>query len=408
MKQRRYAFIVPRYYEGIAGGAETLVGNLASRLKARGDHVELWATCAKDNRTWENFFPAGSSTVDGLSLTRFPVDERNLDTWIPIQISMHQGEEISLEDQLTWMRESVNSAALYEHIAKSAQLFDALFFGPYLFGTTLWGSLIAPERSVLIPCLHDESYAYQDVVASMFRQVRGALFNALPEMELARSLYGEIPGGVVGMGFTFPDSEEVGKLEPYFSENFPYILYLGRKETGKNVHLLIDTFCEAKEEGLISKEVKLAILGGGSFDDLHRPEALAREDIIDLPHVSERDKQRLLRHALYLCQPSTNESFSIVIMESWMVGSPVVVHANCAVTRHHVVESAGGLYFSSAHDLAGVTQHYLSDLSARDVHARAGAAYVNREYSWTAVLERFDQTVSEIFQESSSSSSVIS
>ena len=382
MAQRRYAFIVPRYYEGIAGGAETLVGTLAQHLKARGDHVEVWATCAKDNRTWENAFPPGLSQVYGLPLIRFKVDERDLDTWIPIQ--------------LAWMKESVNSQDLYRHIAQHAASFDALFYGPYLFGTTLWGALIAPERSILIPCLHDESYAYQEVVASMFRQVKGCLFNAHPEMELARSIYGDIPGGVVGMGFTFPKLGELESLEPYFADPFPYILYLGRKETGKNVHLLIDSFCEAKEEGLIPENVKLAILGGGSFDDLHRPEALTRGDVIDLPHVRERDKKRLLKHALYLCQPSTNESFSIVIMEAWMVGTPVVVHSNCAVTRHHVVESGGGLYFSSSQDLAGVTKYFLSDSAARSRHAQAGAHYVAAEYAWPAVLDRFDKTLENL------------
>ncbi len=396
MSSRRFAFVIPRYFDGIAGGAETLMGNMASRLKARGDTVEVWATCAKDNRTWANEFAPGVSDVHGIPLHRFPVDSRNLDAWIPIQLALHDGHKISTDDQLTWMAESVNSRALYTHIARNAHAFDAIFFGPYLFGTTFWGSLIAPEKSILIPCLHDEAYAYQDVIASMFRQVRGCLFNAEPEMELARSLYGEIPGGVVGMGFDMPSREYVNGLEAYFRDSTPYILYLGRKETGKNVHILIDYFVEAKAQELIPEHVKLAILGGGSFGDLHRPEVLSREDIVDLPHVSERDKQRLLRHALYLCQPSTNESFSIVIMEAWMVGAPVVVHGACPVTRYHVEHSGGGLYFSSADDLAGVTNYFLRESNVRQVHAESGASYVRLEYSWSSVLSRFDTIVSNL------------
>ena len=393
MSSRRFAFVIPRYFDGIAGGAETLMGNIASHLKARGDTVEVWATCAKDNRTWNNEFAPGVTEVAGLPIHRFPVDPRNLDAWIPIQLALHDGQTISTDDQLTWMAESVNSRALYNHIARHAREFDALFFGPYLFGTTFWGSLIAPEKSILIPCLHDEAYAYQEIIASMFRQVRGCLFNAEPEMDLARSLYGEIPGGVVGMGFDMPTAEYVSGLEPYFSDDVPYILYLGRKETGKNVHILIDYFVEAKAQGLIPERVRLAILGGGSFEDLHRPEVLSRSDIVDLPHMSDRDKQRLLRHALYLCQPSTNESFSIVIMEAWMVGTPVVVHGACPVTRHHVEQSRGGLYCSSAHDLAGVTQYFLEDAAAQRRHAVAGADYVRNDYSWDSVLRRFDSVV---------------
>ncbi|MEN9846963.1 MAG: hypothetical protein RIS36_2110 [Pseudomonadota bacterium] len=393
MSSRRFAFVIPRYFDGIAGGAETLMGNLASRLKARGDAVEVWATCAKDNRTWRNEFAPGVTEVAGLPIRRFPVDPRNLDAWIPIQIALHDGQTISADDQLTWMAESVNSQALYNHISRHAGEFNAIFFGPYLFGTTFWGSLIAPEKSILIPCLHDEAYAYQDVVASMFRQVRGCLFNAEPEMELARSLYGEIPGGVVGMGFDMPSPDYVEGLEPYFSDDLPYILYLGRKETGKNVHSLIDYFVEAKSQGLIPERVRLAILGGGSFEDLHRPEVLSRSDIVDLPHMSERDKHRLLRHALYLCQPSTNESFSIVIMEAWMMGTPVVVHGACPVTRHHVERSHGGLYCSSSHDLAGVTQYFLEDAAAHARHAVAGANYVRSDYSWDSVIRRFDSVI---------------
>ncbi len=372
------------------------MGTIASHLKARGYIVEIWATCAKDNRTWSNEFAPGISEVNGMLLHRFLVDPRNLDTWIPIQLALHDGQKISTEDQLTWMAESVNSRDLYTHIARNAPDFDALFFGPYLFGTTFWGSLIAPDKSILIPCLHDEAYAYQDVIASMFRQVRGCLFNAEPEMDLARALYGELSGGVVGMGFDMPTPEYVSALEPYFSDASPYILYVGRKETGKNVHILIDYFVEAKAQGLIPDQVKLAILGGGSFEDLHRPEVLSRSDIVDLPHMSERDKQRLLRHALYLCQPSTNESFSIVIMEAWMVGTPVVVHAACPVTRHHAEQSRGGLYFSSSHDLAGVTNYFLREPDARLAHAEAGASYVQHDYSWASVLDRFDTVVSKL------------
>jgi glycosyltransferase involved in cell wall biosynthesis len=393
MAPKRFCFVVPRFFEGIAGGAETLLGALATKLRERGDYVELLATCARDNRTWTNDFPSGASDVAGVPLIRFPVDERKLDLWIPIQCAIHEGKGVSLADQLTWMQESVNSTAMYRYLAQHGAGFDRIFFGPYLFGTTFWGSQIHPEKSVLVPCLHDESYAYLDLIASMFRNVRGCLFNAAPEMELARSLYGDIKGGVVGLGFQPPSPEELALLEPYFEERFPYIIYLGRKEMGKNAHLLIDYFCEAKARHLLAPEMKLVILGGGSFSDLHREESLSRGDVLDLPHLSERDKQRLLRHAIYLCQPSTNESFSIVLMEAWMVGTPVVVHGECAVTKHHVLQSGGGLYLSSPTDLAAVTQYFLENPAHRGEFAGRGRAYVEDQFSWSSVLDRFDQAL---------------
>lgn len=391
---KKYAFVVPRFGQG-AGGAETLAKNLAIKLAERGDQVEVLSTCARDNRTWENFYPAGMTQEDGLTVRRFPVDPRNLDSWIPKQIAIHDGLSLSIEDQLTWMADSVNSSALYQFIAEKGEQFDALFFVPYLFGTTFWGSLINPEKSVLIPCLHDEHYAYVDVIASMFRQVKKALFNSAPEQDLANRLYGSITGGEVGMGFEEIGEAELNSLTPLFNENFPYILYLGRKETGKNAQVLIDNFVSLKETGRYP-QLKLVIAGGGSFEDLHRPSAAKRDDIIDLEHVSELDKSRLLKYTLALCQPSTNESFSIVLMEAWLAGAPVIVHGGCPVTLHHVLESGGGLYFRSAADFAQVVSEIISNPSLRLQMAEAGKKYVREVYSWPAVLSRFDKVMAEI------------
>lgn len=389
---KRYAFVLPRFGENVFGGAETLAGTLAQCLARRGDQVEVFTTCAKDNRTWENAHSAGVTSEYGVTVSRFPVDKRDLERWIPLQIRISEGMRLDIDEQLDWMAESVNSTGLYEHIRDSAQRFDAIFFAPYLFGTTFWGSQIAPERSFLIPCLHDEHYAYLDVIQSMFRQVRGAIFNALPEREFAVGLYGHIAGGDVGMGFV---PYETTDLEPFFKEEFPYLLYFGRRETGKNVHTLIDHFIAAKDAGWISREIKLVVAGGGSFSDLHRDRALERSDIVNVDAVSEMGKRQLMRHAIALNLPSVNESFSIVIMESWMLGVPVIVHSGCAVTRHHVTESGGGLYFASPEDLAAATMEIYKNRELRAEMGRAGDRYVREVYNWDAVVERFDRVMAE-------------
>ncbi len=393
---KRYGFVVPRFFESLAGGAETLIGALAAHLGARGNPVEILTTCAADNRTWEDALPEGTSTEMGVTLRRFKVNPRNLDIWIPRQIQISEGMNIGLEDELLWMEHSVNSQGLYEYIARHAAEFDALFFGPYLFGTTFWGSQIAPERSYLIPCLHDEHYAYTQVMGAMFRQVAGAVFNAGPEADLARALYGKIRGGDVGVGFVPHTQTAIDALLPYFKEQFPYLLYVGRKETGKNVQVLIDYFVESKEKGEIPADLKLVIVGGGSFSDLHRPEALKRSDLVDLQHLSEEEKRRIIRHSTVLCQPSTNESFSIVIMEAWLLNRPVLVHASCAVTRYHALTSGGGLYFSNRADFAAVVAEMVSNRSLASDLGSAGRRYVERFYNWPAVVARFDALMEEL------------
>lgn len=399
--KKRYGFVVPRFGREIAGGAETLAGALARKLAQRGDHIEVLSTCAKDNRTWENAFPSGASIEDGLIVRRFPVDERNLERWVPLQIRLSEGLKLSVDDQLDWMAESVNSTALYSYIAENSSKFDALFFAPYLFGTTFWGSLIGGDKSILIPCLHDEHFAYLDIMSAMFRGVRGSLFNAEPERDLARRLYGGVEGGEVGMGFEPFGEGYVDGLQPYLPDPRPYLLYVGRKETGKNVQLLIDLFISLKERVKEACDLRLVIAGGGSFDDLHRPSALQREDIIDIGHVSEEDKHRLIKQTLALCQPSTNESFAIVLMEAWLLKVPVLVHARCEVTRHHAIASSGGLYFGSQEDFDGVVMELVTDPALRGCLGRSGFDYVRERYDWSAVLARFDSVVSKILSTNS-------
>lgn len=391
----KFAFVVPRYFQGMAGGAETLCAELAFRLAERLgpsgylNEVEILSTCAIDNRTWNNHYEPGSEQVGRVTIRRFAVDDRNLETWIPLQIRLSQRERLTVAEELDWMAESVNSKALYEYLLQHGQEFAAIFFAPYLFGTTFWGSMLHPERSVLIPCLHDESYAYTAVVRSMFEEVRGAIFNTEAERRLAQRLYGPIAGGVVGIGFD-PASAEDDALEPYFKERFPYVLYVGRKETCKNVQLLVDYFIEGKESSPALKDFKLVILGGGDKSDVERPQAFLREDVIDLQHLPEQDKRRIIKGAFALCQPSTNESFSIVLMEAWRLGVPVLVHEQCAVTKEHALKSGGGLYFSDADDFVTGLELLQSSPELRTRLGQSGRTYVEEEYNWAVVMKRLE------------------
>ena len=63
-------------------------------------------------------------------------------------------------------------------------------FIPYCFGTTWEGALVAPERSLLIPCLHDEPFAQLKWTRRVLRAVRAVCFHVPAERALAESLAG--------------------------------------------------------------------------------------------------------------------------------------------------------------------------------------------------------------------------
>ncbi len=391
---RRLAVVLPRYGESLGGGAEALVKSLVDNRNFQAplvEDVQVWTTCARDHRTWENHFPEGVSEIDGTEVRRFKVDERDLEQFVPAEIAMQAGERLSLEREMAWLANSVNSRALYEHIACNGNRFDAILFAPYLFATTFWGSLIYPERSILIPCLHDEHYAYLRSMRYMFSQVRGLIFNAVPELELAKRIYRlrnfEAKSAVVGMGFDLnPKPPEGRNVSALISE--PFLLYSGRKERGKNLDLLIRCFAEFKAEHP-EERLKLVIIGAGDIDFLSE----LPPDVIDLGFVSEEEKQWLFGASVALCNPSVNESFSIVLMESWLKQKPVIVHADCPVTRYHVVESGGGLYFRTSEEFKRVLERLLPGLGETNKDLATalgnnGRRYVEREYSWEQVCLR--------------------
>jgi glycosyltransferase involved in cell wall biosynthesis len=114
------------------------------------------------------------------------------------------------------------------------------------------------------------------------------------------------------------------------------------------------------------------------------------QDIIQLGFQQEQAKLDAYAAATVLCQPSFNESFSIVIMESWLAHVPVLVHGSCDVTRHHVCKSRGGLYFSTYDDFMGAVDWFLANPDLRGRMGQNGWRYVTSNYNWDAVVRRFE------------------
>ncbi len=387
----RLAFVVPRYGEDVVGGAETLARGLAEHLPKHSYSVDILTTCAKSHFTWENYYPEGIDLLNGLEVRRFRVNRRDIAAFLDIQRRIEEGIPTTIDEQLLWAKESVNSDSLYDYIWKRGEDYDYLIFLPYLFGTTFWGSQIYPEKSLLIPCLHDEMYSRLDIFRIIFEKVKGIIFNSEPEGILARRLFPieNKAMAVVGMGF---DSESDRKYDPdRFRKRFGIkddcILYFGRKEGGKNLPLLLDYFCRLKRESGV--ELKLIIAGDG---DITIPHDMKRE-VLDLGFLSERDKMDAVAGVIFVCQPSVNESFSIVIMEAWLTGTPVLVHGDCDVTKWHVVESGGGIYFRNYYEFAEATGYFLKNPDIRRKMGFQGKRYVQDIYSWPAVIGRFDEAL---------------
>ena len=113
---------------------------------------------------------------------------------------------------------------------------------------------------------------------------------------------------------------------------------------------------------------------------MHVPGHL-RDNIIDLGFIPTQDKYDAFSAALFLCQPSTNESFSIVLMESWLCNRPVLVHADCNVTKDFVNKSQGGLLFSDYKEFAGCLDYFLSQPERGNEMGNNGRSFVFENFN---------------------------
>lgn len=375
----KLAFIAPRFPEaGVVGGAETLLRNLADYAADQGCEVDFLTTCAKNHHTWANEIPSGQRSVGGLTVHHFPVNEdRDLVLFATLQDRVSKRQNLTRDDQVRWLKNSVNSRALEEHLQITP--YDAVVAGPYLFGM-IWSAMsIKPERNWLVPCLHDECFAYQEVIGDMFREVHGILFNAEPEKQLAECLYGlSNKGDVVGMGL------EPFKSDPEaFDVPRPYLLYSGRREPLKGTPMLLDYVNAFRRR--TDKDLHLVLTGSGDFEV---PEGL-EGCITDAGFVSEEDKHNLMAGAVAFIHPSVNESFGIVLLESFLAGTPGLVHARSEVLKYQCEQSGAGLWFRSYPEFEAMLLRLIDDRALYKRLSMNGQRYVTETYSWPAVGRRF-------------------
>jgi glycosyltransferase involved in cell wall biosynthesis len=224
-------------------------------------------------------------------------------------------------------------------------------FLPYLYGTTIDGLPVVEDKSLIVPCLHDEAYAYLDVIRDLFRQARGLLFNSEGELNVAASLYGpwvHARAHVIGHAVDLVDvpTEQIS-IKGFAPHRSRYLLYLGRGDRTKNLDLALDAFVRFREKRR-STALQLVIAGP------HASSLRSVDGITDLGVVTDKAKAILLANGRALIQPSINESFSRTVYEAWHMRRPVVVHADCPATAGIVRDSGGGWIASTVEEWATV------------------------------------------------------
>ncbi len=234
------------------------------------------------------------------------------------------------------------------------------------------------------PTVHDEPTLSLSLFDSEFRAPDAFALSAPEEVELIRRRFHvDPPGAVVGIGV------EVGEADPdRFRATFalgtrPYLLYVGRIDEGKGALALVDFFI-AYQRRHPGGDLALVLIG----DDLL--EIPDREDIIVTGFVDYQTRDDALAGALALAQPSFFESFSMILTEAFAFGRPALVEGKCEVLRGHAVRSNAAIPYDGFAEFECALELLVADPVLADAMGAAGKAYVEREYTWDTVLDRYE------------------
>lgn len=373
---------------------------LAKHLIARGHAVELLTTCSRSfEDDWSvNTHRPGLAVEDRIPVRRFRVDRRDRAAFARADHALLTTPRSSLkigvnpvsdEDARAFATEGIKSSALLDYLARSSDRYASFLFLQYLYGPTLQGLPLVADRAFLQPTLHDEPYAYIPAVADVFARARGLLFISVGEFELAQRLYG--PGiiaksRVAGAGIDpFVETGTVRSIREFDPRCERFVLYLGRQEPAKNVDMLVESFRTYRGRRPLSK-LKLVLAGQPGHAQVN-----SSNELVNLGRVEDAEKDLLLRCCRALAQPSINESYSRVMVEAWMHGRPVVVHADCVATAAPALESGGGWVASGVDDWSRVFEKIdEADDAALAAFGERGRVFAEEYGDWEKVIARYE------------------
>lgn len=399
MDARRIAFVPPRYGPQVVGGAEAVIRQVAHGLADRGWDVEVLTTCARDHYTWANEEPAGTSidrTDAGaeVRVTRFPmVIDTPGEERARVEHLLHAGAMPPLPEQEAWMNDGPRSPELFHHLLDTSDTFRAVVLSPYPFWTTFACAGVAPERTLLRPCLHDEPYARMDLFEPVLTGSAGVWLQTQPELDLyERVSTPPVQTRIVGEGVPVPEAyDPEGFRQRHALGDRPFILYGGRREGAKGWEGLLHGWADAvRREDL---DLGLVTFGVGPVD----PPADVAHLVLDLGFVDDRTRDDAMAAATAYVQPSALESFSRTIMEAWLAGTAVIANGASDVVRWHIDRSGAGLTYADPLELEQALRFVgeAPDLAA--ALARPGRDYVLDNYTWPVTLDRMEASLDEWF-----------
>jgi glycosyltransferase involved in cell wall biosynthesis len=435
----KIAFIIQRYGAEVLGGSEYLCRLIAERLAPR-HQVDVLTTCARDYITWKNEYPEGQDRIRGVTVRRFAnARTRDLTAFNKYSDWIYNHPH-TREDEMEWIRQQGPwCPALIDYLQRQHHQYDVLVFFTYLYGPTVTGLRIDPSKSILVPTAHDEPAIRLGIFKDVFAAPAAFAYNTEAERRFVHENFSlrAIDEDVIGIGVEPPEAADatdqsvtdVAEDEtdpadrkasrfldvddttitpganidsPTFrshqstrGDRFrrrhrlhgPVALYGGRIDPGKGCEELIEYFSSYVSGG---NQGSLVLMGVKLM-------ALPEEPWVRFAgQLSEQERFAALEAATVVIVPSPYESLSILALEAFAAGTPVLVNARSEVLVEHCRRSNAGLYYADRDEFVECLKLMMTDDRLRRAMGRNGREYVRRNYRWDLVISKYERLFNKL------------
>ncbi len=375
----KVAFIIQRCGLEVNGGAETHCLKVAEKMSKYWD-VEILTTCALDYIKWENYYPSGVTEVSKVRVRRFPVaQQRDVERFNKLSKTISSClQKASIAEQEAWMQaQGPWSPELINYVEQHQNEYDAFIFFTYLYATTYFVLPLVANKAYLAPLAHNEWTIYMSMWDALFAKPRGFVFNTIEEKNLlhARFPQARLEGSIAGVAVEPPQICSALEFRQQYNIHEPFLLYAGRIDPSKGCQELFDYFIELRSQETSPR--KLVLLGKPTMAVPTHP------DIIALGFVDEQTKWNAIAACELLVMPSPYESLSMVLLEAWSIGKPVLVNGRCEVLQGQCRRSHGGLWYSNRDEFQVVIK--IVDESVRKQLGLQGKKFVEANYLWSKI-----------------------
>jgi glycosyltransferase involved in cell wall biosynthesis len=300
----------------------------------------------------------------------------------------------SLGDELDWLdAEGPTSPALVDYIAKHAADYDYCLFFSYRYYHAYYGARAAAGRAILVPTAERDETIGLSIFQPLFRSVRAVMYNSPEERAMIHAVSGNesVPGVVVGIGSDVPSNPQAHRFRQKYNIRGPFAIYVGRIDQNKGCKELFEFFGGYLKDP--ASKLSLVLIGNSL---LPIPE---HKRIRHLGFLNDTDKFDAMAAAEVLVMPSYYESLSMVALEAWALGKPVLANGKCDVLKGQCLRSNAGLFYETLGEFVGTLEAIEQNRWLAGSLGRNGRQYFRDNYDWPVIerkyLEMFERLKKE-------------